>query len=115
MRKGETIIRRSVEDKEWDIYTADPALMRKLDKLFGPTETREEAHWYKLPLNAISIRKPTRKEMTEEQRKQALSRLKVARAKKMLKNIGKINHFWSQWGRVGRVVATPTLDGHGVM
>jgi hypothetical protein len=77
MAERETIIRKADDEGEWDVYTANRALMRRLDKFFGPVQTTKDAHWYKLPIEAIQIRKPrAKRKITEEQKKRLASQLK---------------------------------------
>lgn len=69
----ETIIRRAVSDRQWSVFTEDPVMIRKLDRL-GYQAYQETAHGkrYKLPPAALSFRRP--RQLTPEQ-------LEAARAK----------------------------------
>ena len=53
----ETIIRRSAADQEWDIYSDDPAIQRKLERCGWAGEPQGEfGRRYLVPRAAITIR-----------------------------------------------------------
>lgn len=59
----ETILLNNDEDKEWDIYTRQPRVMKRMKDLnISPYKTETEdgviiAAYYKLDLNQVSFRK----------------------------------------------------------
>ena len=55
----ETVLCRAADEDTWTVSCADPAVQRKLIKLFGPGEPMNpyEIRWY-LPKTAVSFRKP---------------------------------------------------------
>lgn len=86
----ETIILFNREEKEADVYTHEPSLKKKLDKLCKTSPDvfvkREDngagGVTYTLPKNLISIRSPREKKTLSEEQKKALR-------KQLTKNISK--------------------------
>ncbi|MBI4332087.1 MAG: hypothetical protein HY673_12470 [Chloroflexi bacterium] len=71
----ETVIRRAADERQWSVFTEDPVVIRKLDKLFHATEVTTHGKRYKIPLGAISFRQP--RKLSPRQ----LEQLEAARAK----------------------------------
>lgn len=71
----ETIINYNQAEKEANVNTYDPALIRKLDKLAEERDDiiKNRAGDYTFPKSWIKVRPPIKRNMTEEQRA-ALSR-----------------------------------------
>lgn len=76
----ETIIRRAADERQWSVFTEDPVVIRKLDRLFQATEVTAHGKRYKLPLGAISFRQP--RQLSPEQLEAAKVRMAQARAKR---------------------------------
>ena len=68
----ETIIVRSADDSHWTVSSTDPAMIRKLNKLFPDQDSKElnpyESQW-SLPRNAVSFRRPTVLSKEEKERR----------------------------------------------
>lgn len=80
LAERETILRRAADEREWSLFSEDPAVIRKLDRL-GYQATQETAHGkrYRLPSKAISFRRPNvRKRELSPERQEAL-RARMAR------------------------------------
>lgn len=58
LAERETVIRRAANERTWSVFTKDPVMIRKLDKLFPATEVTAHGKRYKLLLGAISFRQP---------------------------------------------------------
>ncbi len=56
----ETVIRRAADELEWDVFSEDPKIIRKLQSRFGDGQRVPGGEGYRwlLPPSAISIRKP---------------------------------------------------------
>ena len=87
----ETIINMNREDGEMDIYTADPALMRRLSSIPAYTKTREDkqegkviAMTFKADKKLLTLRSERAKgrKLTDEEKAAAVERLKRARTAK---------------------------------
>lgn len=82
----ETVITFNRAEDTAQIYTADPAMIRKMDDLSRKTteikavEEMEGAKRYILPKKLISIRKP--RKFSEEQKQIATERLRKMRGEK---------------------------------
>lgn len=73
----ETVIRRSAADKAWIVFTEDPVVLRKMNRLYGPGRPKSSVGMeWEIPLAGVGLRKP--RVLTEEQRETASARLKVA-------------------------------------
>ena len=87
----ETIINMNREDGEMDIYTADPALMRRLSSLPAYTKTREDrqegkviAMTFKADKRLLTLRGARKVvALTDEQREELRERGKAIRAKQL--------------------------------
>lgn len=89
LSEQETIIRYDRAGIDADIYTCDPSLMRKLNKLIesNPEEIvllRKDKTCMEvtIPKNYVSIKKPRKQKLTDEQRKAIAERLNTSRNQK---------------------------------
>lgn len=87
----ETTIDFNAEEKTAEIYTADPVMIRKLDKLceelpdiYQCTEVTQTGFgkMYTMPKKMVRFGKPIHREISEEQREQMRERAKKMHAKK---------------------------------
>lgn len=89
LHERETIINYDEEYKTASVYTCSPVLMRKLKKLSEQNEEikleRKDQYsvTYAVPKSWIYIRKPTKRELTEKQRKASSENMKKIRAKQI--------------------------------
>lgn len=74
----ETIIRRAADEQDWEVYSEDPRVVRKLTKLFGPgvSGSQSDGSVWTLPKTAVSFRKP--RVLTQEQKDALRARLREA-------------------------------------
>ena len=77
----ETVINYNVAEREASVYTADPNMMKRMDKLvsqfpevFQVENVTEVSKSYLVPKEYIKIRKP--RMVSEEQREQARANMK---------------------------------------
>lgn len=88
LTKGEmeTIIRRTLEDVEWDVFTDDPVLRRRLARL-GYSPTQEGPGFFLVPLSAVRIRSFHHKTrvMSAEQREAASRRMRELQARQKVR------------------------------
>lgn len=77
----ETIIRQSAADKEWVVFSEDPKIIRRMEKLFGQGRRRSDVgtEWI-VPQRCIRI--AAKRSMTPEQSEAAKARLAKARQQK---------------------------------
>lgn len=70
----ETVIRRSADEAQWEIYSSDPSVCRKLMKKFKPVEDDDmtNCRHFIVSNKAVSFRSP--RIISEEQRKAMGSR-----------------------------------------
>lgn len=78
----ETVINYNVSDAEASVYTADPNMMKRMDKLmaefpeiFRAEQITEVSKTYLVPKNYIKIRKP--RKISEEHKEQARQNMKL--------------------------------------
>lgn len=73
----ETIINYNQADAEADVYTYDPALMRRLDKLLADHSEIKKLREgeYLVPKKWVKVAPPRRQNLTPEQRKARYERL----------------------------------------
>lgn len=82
----ETVIRASADDKEWDVWTCDPRVMRLLKKRGYEVKLDHQGKGSvscRIPLGMITIRSANqapRRKMTTEERANAGNRLRSLRA-----------------------------------
>lgn len=81
LEERETIIRRSMVDKQWDVFTEDPAFRRKMAKL-GIPPTEEGEGFYRIPLACVSVRPPRPKRELTPAQATVLARVQEANAKR---------------------------------
>lgn len=91
LAEQETIIRYDRASADANIYTCEPALIRKLNKIIdaAPEEVtliRKEKTCIEvtIPKIFINIRKPKKQQLTEEQRKAIAERLQTSKKQKAL-------------------------------
>lgn len=74
----ETIIRRAADEHEWEVFSEDPRIVRKLTKLWGSgvSDTQSDGCVWRLPPNGLSFRKPVVLSAAEKERRAALLRRK---------------------------------------
>lgn len=75
----ETVICRAADERQWSVFTEDPVVIRKLDRLFEAVEVTTHGKRYELPLAAISFRRP--RKLTGKQLKAARARMAKLNAK----------------------------------
>jgi len=77
----ETIIRRAADEKDWEVYSEDPRIIRKLEKLYGcgRTDHQSDGRVWILPPNGLSLRKP--RALGAEQKEKLRARLAKNREK----------------------------------
>lgn len=68
----ETVIRRSADEATWDVFSEDPKVIRKLERLYGQGKNCGHGFRWEIPPAGISIRKP--RELTAEQREKLILR-----------------------------------------
>ena len=94
----ETIVNFNADDKNAEIYTADPVVMRRLDRLchesrdYTVVKETATAKWYKCPKKLVAFRKP--RIITAEQQKRLSENAK--------KNFGKDRIEQSEVDRLKR-------------
>lgn len=78
----ETIINFNADEQMATVYTADPAVMRKIDSLviefpdtFKCIKVNSISKTYEMPKSAVTYRKPRR--LSEEQREAARKRMNI--------------------------------------
>lgn len=77
----ETIIRRAADEQEWEVYSEDPRVIRKLTAIYGPgrvSGTQSDGRVWQVPPNGLSFRKPVVLSAAEKERR--ASRLAAARS-----------------------------------
>lgn len=76
----ETIIRRAADESDWEVFSEDPRIIRKMEKLWGKghqDHQSTEGYVWTVPSSGVSLRKP--RVLSEEQRDAAVQRLAEAR------------------------------------
>ena len=57
--EAETIITRAADQRDWHVFTEDPAVIRQLTKKHGPgTPSGTYGQTWTLPRGCVSLRKP---------------------------------------------------------
>ena len=86
LQEQETTINFDRSSPTAEIYTADPAMIRRYDKLASQTpvftcvKADKYGKWYECPKTMIKVKKPN--ELSSEKRAMLAERMKVARATK---------------------------------
>jgi hypothetical protein len=75
----ETIIRRAADEQDWEVYSEDPRVIRKLTGLFGTgrSSAQSDGKVWVLGPKVLSFRKP--RVISEEQRQVLRERMAKAR------------------------------------
>jgi len=74
----ETHINQVADDRsKWDIFSEDTVFVARLQRLgYTPYRTTPTGAWFTLPSNALTIRKPGGRQLTEQQRAELAARLR---------------------------------------
>ena len=78
----ETIITRANDENEWEVYSCDPVMIRKLDKRYKAYEITGDGKRYHVPKKLISFR--SGKKMSEIDKKAVSERLSAARQNRQI-------------------------------
>ena len=77
----ETLLSCDVDKETWEVYTSDPAMMNRLDKIAEAYEVDSWGKKYKLRFNQISMGKGTK--LSAEERERRSKHMKRVRAKQI--------------------------------
>ena len=76
----ETIIRRAADEQQWDIFSEDPRVIRVLERRHGSGIPHGSGFRWLLDAPCVSF--PKRRQLSEQQRKEAIARLAAMREPK---------------------------------
>lgn len=83
----ETVIVYNEAEDEATIWSASQKTIRRLEKFgFIATEGTKEAKYFKVPKRLVSLRSPSKRVMTEENKEKAAQRMKKFQKDKKLQN-----------------------------
>jgi len=75
----ETHINMTADDRgTWEVFSDDPVMIARLDKITTAVREVEGGKFYRLPANQVTLRKP-KKPLTDKQRQKLAERLAKAR------------------------------------
>ncbi len=81
----ETIINGNAASQSWDVCTADPRIIRRMEKQGYKPDERENPWGYvsfTVPFDRVRILRPEKRKLTAEQRESRMRALATAREKR---------------------------------
>lgn len=65
----ETIIRRAADEQDWDVWSEDPRVDRKLTAVYGPGKPKGAGFVWLVPATGLSFRRQSALSAAERQRR----------------------------------------------